>query len=73
MFKFAIERQEFVDDDTPVFLVVFGGFVWYRINLFRAIQHHIKFQTFLFSISVVFVYKQLNVKTVQLNLKTVLF
>ena len=42
-------------------------------TLFRVIQRRIKFQTIQFSISIVFACKQLNVKTVQSNIKAVLF
>ena len=64
-------------------------FVLQHINSFRVIQCWIRFQTIQFSISIVFVYKQVNVKTVlfqtiqfsisivfvykQVNVKTVLF
>ena len=41
-----------------------GCFVLRRINPFRVIYCQIKFQTIHFSISIVFLYKQLNVKTV---------
>ena len=50
-----------------------GRFALQHINPFRVIQHRIKFQTIQFCISVVFVYKHLNAKTVQLNVKTLLF
>ena len=40
---------------------------------FRVISHRSKFQTIQFSISIVFVYIQLNIETIQLNVKTVLF
>ena len=41
-----------------------GCFVLWRINPFEVIYCQIKFQTIQFSISIIFVYKQLNVKTV---------
>ena len=46
-------------------------FVLRRINPFRVIWCWIKFRTVKIGLSIVFVYKQLNVKTVQLNVKTV--
>ena len=50
-----------------------GCFVLQRINPFRFIYCRIKFQTVQSNISIVFVYKQLNSKTVKLNVKTILF
>ena len=47
--------------------------VLWRINPFRVIWRQIKFQTIQFDIIKAFVYKQLNVKTVQLKVKIVLF
>ena len=41
-----------------------AGFVLRHINPFRVIYRRIKFQTIQFSISIVIVYKQLNIKTV---------
>ena len=59
---------------------LFGCLVLLHINPFQVIQRRIKFHTIQFSISIVFLYKQLtvkkvhlNVKIVQLNVKTVLF
>ena len=51
----------------------FRCFVLRRSNPFPVTQGRIKFQKIQFCISIVFVYKHLNVKTVQLNVKTVLF
>ena len=45
-----------------------GCFVLWRINPFRVIKRRIKFQTLQFSKSIVFVYRQLNVKTVLLQI-----
>ena len=41
-----------------------GPFVLQRIKSFRVIYSRIKFQTIQFGMSIVFVYKQLKVKTV---------
>ena len=41
-----------------------GCFVLRCKNPFRVIQRRIKFQTNQFSVSLVFIYKQLNVKTI---------
>ena len=46
-----------------VIKLIFGWLILRRINPFRVIQRRIKFQTIPFSISIVFAYKQINVKT----------